>query len=203
MRNAKTWSSLAGLILAVVAGVFAVEKGYVNDPNDSGGETNHGITVQVAREHGYTGAMASLPKGMAQDIYIARYIVAPKFDKVLVQSPAVGTKLVDAGVNAGPARAATWFQQAINDLSRGGRDYQKITADGVIGVATLSAYGKLEQKRGSVKACELTLKMLDGYQTAHYTRLAQGKANSSFIVGWLDHRIGNVPAERCFEEVAQ
>lgn len=199
--NAKAWSGLGALVLAVVAGVFAIEGGYVDDPNDSGGETNHGITVAVAREHGYTGAMASLPKGMAQDIYISRYIKAPKFDQVLMRSPAVGTKLVDIGVNAGPGRAATWFQQSINDLSRAGRDYGQITADGAVGSRTLAAYRALEQRRGRVKACELTLKLLDGYQTAHYSRLAQGKANASFIVGWLDHRVGNVPAERCLETV--
>lgn len=201
MTKVKAWGSLGALVLAVVAGVFAVEDGYVNDPNDAGGETNHGITVQVAREHGYAGPMQNLPKGMAQDIYIKTYIEAPKFDRVLERSPAVGTKLVDIGVNAGPGRSARWFQQSLNDLSRAGRDYGQIVADGAVGSRTLAAYSALEQRRGRVKACELTLKLLDGYQTAHYTRLAQGKANASFIVGWLDHRVGNVPAERCLETV--
>ena len=197
----KVWTSLGAAVLAIVAGVFAVEGGYVNDPNDSGGATNHGITEQVAREHGYTGPMQSLPKGMAQDIYIATYIKAPKFDRVLALSPAVGTKLVDMGVNAGPGRATRWFQQSLNDLSRGGRDFDAVGVDGAIGPGTLGAYQALERKRGRVKACELTLKLLDGYQTAHYTRLAQGHANASFLVGWLDHRIGNVPGSRCEETV--
>lgn len=197
----KTWGSLSALVLAVVAGVFAIEGGYVNDRNDSGGETNHGVTVQVARDHGYAGPMKSLPKGMAQQIYIQTYIQAPKYDRVLLQSPAVGTKLVDIGVNAGPGRSTRWFQQALNDLSRAGRDYQQIQVDGAIGSHTLATYDALVQRRGRVKACELMLKMLDGYQSAHYTRLAQGKANASFLVGWLDHRIGNVPASRCAETV--
>ena len=198
---AKTWASIGALIIAVVGGVVATEGGYVNDPNDAGGATNHGITEQVAREHGYTGPMQSLPKGMAQDIYIATYIKAPKFDRVLALSPAVGTKLVDIGVNAGPGRATRWFQQSLNDLSRGGRDFGAVGVDGAIGPGTLGAYQALERKRGRAKACELTLKLLDGYQTAHYTRLAQGHANASFLVGWLDHRIGNVPGSRCEEAV--
>ena len=201
-NRAKPWPSLAALVVAVVGGVFAIEGGYVNDPNDSGGATNHGITEQVARQHGYTGPMQSLPKGMAQDIYIRSYIEQPKFDRVLAMSPAVGTKLVDAGVNAGPGRAARWFQQSLNDLSRAGRDYPPIKVDGAIGRDTLSAYAALEKRRGRVKACELTLKLLDGYQTAHYAQLAQGAANASFIVGWLDHRVGNVPLARCAESVA-
>ena len=197
------WKTLGALVAAVVAGVFAIEGGYVNDPNDAGGATNHGITEQVARQHGYAGPMQSLPKGMAQDIYISSYIEQPKFDRVLASSPAVGTKLVDIGVNAGTGRAARWFQQSLNDLSRAGRDYAVVTVDGAIGSRTLAAYRALEQKRGRVKACELMLKMLDGYQAAHYTRLAQGKANASFIVGWIDHRVGNVPASRCAETVQE
>lgn len=201
-RTTTTWASLSVLIAAVVAGVFAVEGGYVNDANDAGGETNHGVTAQVAREHGYTGPMASMPKGMAQDIYIATYIKTPKFDLILAQSPAVGTKVVDAGVNAGPVRAARWLQQSINDLSRGGRDYGRIAVDGRIGPGTLGAYQALERRRGRIKACELTLKLLDGYQAAHYSALARTHSNASFMVGWVDTRIGNVPPSRCAETVS-
>lgn len=197
----KTWASLGALILAVVGGVVAVEGGYVNDKNDAGGETNHGITAQVAREHGYDGPMQSLPVEKARDIYAHTYIHTPKFDRVLARSPAVGAKVVDIGVNAGPARAARWLQQSLNDLSRGGRDFTLVAVDGDIGARTIAAYSALEKRRGRVKACELTLKLLDGYQTAHYSALAKGPANSSFIVGWLDHRIGNVPASRCSETV--
>lgn len=180
--------------------MFAIEGGYVNDPNDSGGATNHGITEQVARQHGYTGPMQSLPKGMAQDIYIRSYIEQPA-DRV-GHVARRGHQAGGRGVNAGPGRAARWFQQSLNDLSRAGRDYPPIKVDGAIGRDTLSAYAALEKRRGRVKACELTLKLLDGYQTAHYAQLAQGAANASFIVGWVDTRVQNVPLARCAESVA-
>lgn len=197
------WKTLGTLLAAVIGSVLWIEGGYVNDPNDAGGATNHGITEQVARDHGYTGPMQSLPKGMATDIYTGTYIQAPRFDGVLRISPAVGTELVDSGVNAGTGRAARWFQQSVNDLSRYGRDYPMIAVDGVIGTSTLDAYRSLEKKRGRIKACELTLKLMDSYQAAHYAKLAQSKANASFIVGWLDHRIGNVPPSRCAETVGE
>ena len=199
---AKTWVNVGALALAVIGGVVVLEGGYVNDPNDAGGATNHGVTEQVAREHGYEGPMQELPEDTARSIYAETYIKAPRFDRVLSMSPAVGTKLVDIGVNAGPGRAGRWFQQALNDMSRGGLDYAPVDVDGAVGPRTLTAYRALEQRRGRVKACELMLKMLDGYQTAHYTRLAQGRANASFLVGWVDHRIGNVPVNRCAETVA-
>ncbi|MDH5855683.1 glycoside hydrolase family 108 protein [Lampropedia aestuarii] len=198
----KNWGSLSVLIAAVIAGVVAIEGGYSNDPNDSGGETNHGITVAVARDHGFTGAMADLTVEKAQEIYAESYIKKPKFDLVLALSPAVGAKLTDIGVNAGPGRAARWLQQSLNDLSRGGRDYAIVAADGDIGPRTIAAYEALVKRRGRIKACELTLKLLDGYQAAHYSTLAKGVANSSFMVGWVDHRLGNVPLSRCDESVS-
>jgi len=197
----KVWASLGALVFAVVGGVVAIEGGYVNDPNDAGGETNHGITVAVAREQGYDGPMLSMPVETARNIYAGKYIKAPKFDRVLTKSPAVGMKLVDIGVNAGQGRAARWFQQSLNDLSRGGRDYRAMAVDGDIGPGTMAAYAALERRRGRVKACELTIKLLESYQTAHYVALAKGPANSSFIVGWIDHRVGNVPLIRCAESV--
>lgn len=197
MNRAKVWPSIGALAIAVVAALFAVEGGYVNDPNDSGGATNHGITEQVAREHGYTGPMQSLPKGMAQDIYIATYIKAPKFDRVLALSPAVGTKLVDMGVNAGPGRASRWFQVALNHLSRGGQDYAQVAVDGQIGAQSIAAYRALENKRGRVKACELAVKLIDAQQGTHYMSLNK----PMFIVGWADHRLGNVPLARCADSV--
>lgn len=200
--NGKVWGSLGALVLAVVGSVVAIEGGYVSDPNDRGGETNHGITVAVAREHGYTGPMRSMPKGMAQDIYIKTYIVLPGFDRVLAMSPAVGEKLIDFGVNAGPIRAARTFQGALSDLSRGGRDYTPPDIDGIVGPGTLGAYAALERKRGRVKACELVLKLIDGRQAVHYSVLSQNPGQSTFIVGWLDNRIGNVPLSRCNERVA-
>ena len=45
----KVWASAGAAIIAIVAGVFAVEGGYVNNPDDPGGETNHGVTVASAR----------------------------------------------------------------------------------------------------------------------------------------------------------
>ena len=194
----KVWTSLGAAVLAIVAGVFAMEGGYVNNPADPGGETNHGVTVAVAREHGYQGPMRELPKETAQQIYIGSYVEGPGFHRVIAMSPAVGEKLVDAGVNAGTARSARWFQQALNHLSRGGADFPLVATDGQIGAKTLAAYQALERKRGRIKACELVLKLLDAQQGTHYMSLNQ----PTFIVGWADARLGNVPLARCADSVA-
>ena len=196
-QGGKTWASLGAAVLAIVAGVFAVEQGYSNNPADPGGETNHGITVAVARQDGYTGPMRDLPKERAEAIYIQGYVARPGFELIIAISPAVGQKLVDAGVNAGTSRASRWFQVALNHLSRGGQDYALVAVDGQIGAQSIAAYRALENKRGRVKACELAVKLIDAQQGTHYMSLNK----PMFIVGWADHRLGNVPLARCADSV--
>ena len=53
------------------------EGGYVNHPNDKGGPTRFGITERVARAHGYSGAMALLPRNEAAAIYRRLYWLRP------------------------------------------------------------------------------------------------------------------------------
>ncbi len=72
-QTSKVWASLGAAVLAIAAGVFAVEGGYSNNPADPGGETNHGVTVAVARSHGYDGPMREMPKETAQQTSAATW----------------------------------------------------------------------------------------------------------------------------------
>lgn len=183
-----------GTVSAIIAAVLMLEGGYVNDPVDPGGETNHGITKRVAEAHGYKGSMRDIPANLVQDIYLKDYIEKPGFMPMVELQPAVATKLIDAGVNAGPYRSSVWFQQSLNALNRGGKDFPSIKVDGRVGATSIQSYKSLEKARGKIKACELTLKAMDGFQTMHYLNLV--KLNK-FTVGWLDNRVGNVPLSAC------
>lgn len=194
-KNQKTGVGvgIGGAAALIIAAVMNIEGGYVNDPKDPGGETNHGITVAVARQNGYKGSMKDLPVELAQQIYYQDYIVKPGFTPMVEIQPAVAEKLIDAGVNTGTTRPSRWFQSSLNTLSRGGTDYPQINVDGKVGPATIGAYQSLERKRGAVKACELTIKLLDAQQATYYTSLNM----PTYQVGWLDNRIGNVPLSKC------
>lgn len=194
--NLKKGLGASTAVAAIVAAIFAVEGGYVNDPRDPGGETNHGITKRVAVANGYTGPMIALAPSVAEAIYTNEYIYSPGYDQVVELSPAVGHKVVDAGVNAGTSRSSRWLQTALNALNRGGKDYPPIYVDGRVGPSTVSAYKALQKVRGKVPACELILKLLDAQQAAHYMSL--GHLNV-YTPGWVAHRIGNVPLSRCKE----
>ena len=187
-------AGVTGVAAAIIAAVFALEGGYTNNPKDPGGATNHGITEQVARNNGYQGHMRDLSKDAAQSIYYESYIVKPGYAPLIGIQPAVAEKLVDIAVNTGPARSSRWFQTGLNALNRDGKDYPDLKVDGQVGPATIRAYQSLETSRGKVKACELMIKALEGQQAYHYLSLTNLE---TFTVGWLDHRIGNVPLSKC------
>lgn len=194
MVQKPTVKQTSGAVAFIVAAIFAVEGGYVFDPKDPGGETNHGVTKAVAIQSGYTGAMRDMPQETATNIYVTNYINKPGYGEIITLSPAVGQKLVDAGVNVGPDRSSRWFQTALNSLSRGGSDFPLSYVDGKVGVGTATTFSKLQAKRGKVKACELIIKLVDAQQAMHYVSLTK---LSQYTPGWVDHRIGNVPLSRC------
>lgn len=194
--NKKAAGGAVGVIGAIILAVLGVEGGYVNNPKDPGGETNHGVTKQVAVANGYTSPMIEMPQEVAVEIYTKQYADKPGFTPFATLSPAVTHKLIDAGVNTGPTRPAKWLQVSLNSLNRGGRDYPAIQVDGKVGPGTYAAYQGLVKVRGKVKACELVLKAIDAQQGSYYLSLTN---LPDFTVGWLDHRIGNVPLSRCKE----
>ena len=184
-----------GAVVAIILGsVFAVEGGYVNDKDDPGGETNHGITKAVAIKNGYVGPMISMPKETAGEIYYKNYIKGPGFEPMINISPAVTEELVDSGVNMGPPRPSRWFQESLNSLSRGCKDYACIAVDGQVGASTIGAYQKLQKARGHIQACQLVIKLLDAKQAVYYMGLTN---LNKYTPGWVANRVGNVPLSKC------
>ena len=194
------------VVAAILTAVFSMEGGYVNNPKDPGGETNHGVTKKVAASHqevlatqyGWNGDMKGLTKEMAAEVYVEDYIIKPGFLEFTTISPAIAHKLVDAGVNTGVSRPSRWFQEGLNSLSRDGKDYPKVQVDGKVGAGTVNAYKALQRKRGKVPACKAMIKLLDGKQLNHYTSLNM----PDFTYGWIANRIGNVPLEKCDEDAS-
>jgi lysozyme family protein len=166
------------------------EGGYVNDPNDRGGETNHGITVAVARENGYSGPMAAMTADQAKAIRRAKYWIKPGIYLIAPLSERVAAEVYDTGVNMGTGTAAMFLQRALNALNRQATDYPDIAVDGGIGRATASALTSLINVRGKDRAEAALLKMLNCLQGARYVELAELRsANEQFELGWFENRI--------------
>lgn len=184
---------IAGAIALIVASVFAVEGGYVNDPRDPGGETNHGVTKRTAVANGYRGDMRALTKERAQSIYVSQYIERPGYVPIVERDIRVGEETIDSGVNAGTGRSSRWFQECLNAFNNGGRDYQDIAIDGQIGPASLRAFDALRARRGADLAGTLMVRCQDALQAGHYLTLAKANPKfQAFTVGWFRTRIRNV-----------
>jgi lysozyme family protein len=184
---------IAAAALAMIASVIAVEGGYVNHPADPGGETNMGITKQVASANGYTGPMRSLPREVAESIYFDRYLVQPGYAPLVDVDVAVTEELFDTAVNMGPARPGRWFQQSINAACDAG-----LVVDGKVGPATVAAFRSCQGTIAPAELCGTMLDLLDAAQRAEYHRLVRRNASLKvFYRGWINKRIGNVDRKAC------
>ena len=93
------------------------EGGYVNHPEDPGGETNLGVTKRVYAESGGPKEMKDLPGEDVAPIYKKNY-----WDKMKCDDLPSGLDLCvfDFGINAGPGRAAKYLQTLIGTKADGG-----------------------------------------------------------------------------------
>ncbi|WP_218240430.1 glycoside hydrolase family 108 protein [Comamonas fluminis] len=179
--------------------LIAREGGYVFDPQDSGGETNYGITVATARAYGYTGLMRELPKSTALTIYLKRYWVEPNFHKVAEIYTALADTLLDFGVLAGQSTAAKQLQRALNVLNRNEQDWPDLVADGRIGTITLSALRALLAKRGK-EGGGVLFGMVCAQQSVYLLELAERRPKDErFEYGWqLNRALGEFMSGKSF-----
>ena len=142
------------------------EGGYSNNPSDPGKETMWGVTLGCAREYGYIGQMAELPRDTAKAIYFKKYwlfIGADQYDG------AVGFQVFDAAVNHGPTEAAKLLQHAAG-----------VPADGDIGPQTQAAIASF-----SVPALILR------FNAARLRFYGELSTFPTFGRGWTTNRIPN------------
>ena len=119
----------------IIEVVLEHEGGYVNDPDDLGGETNFGITKRF-----YPNVdIKNLTKEQAKKIYHQDYWRPAKCDEVPAKLRHI---YFDMWVNFGRGGAVKVLQRAANAKNR-----EKIDVDGGIGPATLKAIQNLELER--------------------------------------------------------
>jgi lysozyme family protein len=139
---------------------------YSNNPKDSGGETNFGITAAVARAYGYNGSMRDMPVSTAKAIYRAKYWLK-QFDDMPY---AVAFQVFDGAVNSGVGQSVKWLQRAVG-----------VKDDGIIGPLTMAAIGKTDP-----------LAIVIRYNAARLTFLTDLAAWPTFGRGWTNRIAGNL-----------
>jgi lysozyme family protein len=145
----------------IIDRILLTEGGYVNDPNDAGGETKFGISKRAHPDIN----IKALTKDQARDILVQDYIIDPGFDALPPGS--LREQLIDFGFHSGPKAAIRALQQVLGT-----------TVDGTLGPGTLAALAKRDAlrvnnelvKRRVMLLCDITVKR---------------PANLRFLSGWL------------------
>ena len=118
--------------------IVAREGGFVNDPDDPGGATNHGVTIHTMRHLGLdldgdgrvTAAdVRRLSRAQAVDIFLVHYFAKPGIANLPLQ---IQPSVFDMYVNAG-SHAVRILQRLLTRLGWSLQD------DGAIGPKTLAA----------------------------------------------------------------
>lgn len=148
------------------------EGGYVNDPDDPGGETKFGVSQ---RQYPHLD-IANLTLQNAKIIYYRDYWLPLKLD--CFDGPAgerIAQEIFDTAVNMG-TRAATYIaQRAVNFLG------ESVTEDGVMGAQTLAALSKWCSRDP-----EALFKVLNGFQFVYYYKIiTREPAKGKYARGWM------------------
>jgi lysozyme family protein len=124
--------------------VLKYEGGYVNDPNDKGGETNFGISKAAYP----TLDIKNLTKEDAKKIYRINY-----WDQLRLEAFPQRARLIvfDAAVNQGQTRAIMMVQRTLG-----------VSADGSLGKITLMAFANMTEV-GFIKS--FAARRLQSYMT--------------------------------------
>lgn len=144
------------------------EGGYVNDPDDPGGETRWGISKRSYPDLD----IANLTEEQACAIYYRDWWRRYKYD--LIEDATVAAKVLDLSVNMGPSAAHKCLQRALHACGR--RD---VVIDGIIGPQTLAAVNAANPL--------MLLAALRAEAAAYYRSLVQNDPKrSKYLNGWLN-----------------
>lgn len=162
-------------INAALDKVSGIEGGYVNDPVDRGGETNHGITLKFLQsvQPGATSAsLKALDKKQARVLFDQHFVKAPGLNKLpdVAQAEAVALS-----INAGPTRAIKVLQRAAG-----------VEEDGRIGPGTIAAIKRLTNDQIKVA--------VDGY---YHGIVKANPSQKRFLNGWLNRSaiVSSIPED--------
>jgi lysozyme family protein len=165
----------------MVQQILAREGGFVNDPDDSGGATNFGVTRAALSK--WLGRAATvdevknLTRKTAEAIFLQDYFLAPRINLLPERTQPF---VFDFSVNSGPSRAIKAVQSVCQDAG-----FDPKGVDGKIGPGTLRAAQDADKAMGAWFLAALVQNREDFYHAIVAAKPSQKK----FLKGWLAHRI--------------
>ena len=151
--------------------LLKVEGGYSDDKHDKGGKTKYGIIEEEARNFGYKGDMQDLTIDFAKNIYLKKYYLGNKLDKV--NNDKVALSICDWTVNSGKNGIKN-AQAALNRIAG-----TNLEVDGIIGNKTLEALNTVDSEK--------FLEVYHNLQRIYYKgKVEADRTQEKFLTGWLN-----------------
>lgn len=171
------------------------EGGYVNDPDDVGGETYNGVSRvynpswsgwEIIDECKNMVSCDQFPECLddkddlqesVHAFYKAKYWDVNRLDDFPQDT---AEEMFDTGVNMGTGRAGRFLQTALNYMNRNGSLFSELTVDGKIGPASLSALAKCQKDE------DVLMAMLNTLQGKHYMEyMDKSPSQKKYARGWF------------------
>jgi lysozyme family protein len=175
------------------------EGGYVDDPDDRGGETYRGVArkfhpkwpgweiVDKLKAEHQTDFEKQLDENQELQKLVESFYREFFWKPILgdqINDQALANELFDTGVNQGTGSVVKYWQESLNLLNRNGKDYADIAVDGRAGEETLKATDAF-LKRNDGRSDKL-LKVLNLMQGWRYIEQARkDPTQRKFMHGWL------------------
>ena len=134
--------------------------GYVNDPDDSGGETKFGVARNANPDLNIT----ELTWDQAKAAYYVRYWLAGKCDRL---TPRTAVLHFDGCVNHGIKRANMFLQRAIG-----------VNPDGIVGPVTLA-------KAATLPTISMCNNICDQREQFYRSIVDNNPTQAKYLAGWL------------------
>ena len=144
------------------------EDGYVNDPDDSGGETRYGISKKSYPDVD----IFTLTIDKAMYLYRRDYWDVMNLNEI--KSNIISSEIFDTGINMGRRAAIKIAQKALNFLG------EDLIEDGIIGPKTIFALN-----RWCLKDERALFVCLNGFQFMRYSKITKSNTRlMRFSRGW-------------------
>ncbi len=162
------------------------EGGYVNDPDDAGGETYRGIARRYNPQwEGWDLIDDTKPNidGVQLDPYVRKFYEERYWDVNLLDEfpQSVANEMFDTGVNMGIGRAAKFLQESLNYLNRNEGLFMDLVVDGDIGPASMNGLMALKPDDEAI-----LLTMLNVCQGRHYMEyMKKSPTQEKYARGWF------------------
>ena len=147
------------------------EGGYVDDPDDAGGETNFGISKRSYPDLD----IKNLTVGQAKEIYYRDYWQPVRAESLRHQR--LAESVFDFGVNSGKRRASKYLQFAINLLVTDKR-LNRLAIDGYIGLRTT-------RRLYYVNDLDRLFLLYSFNRLIYYRKLARRSSQRDFLYSWI------------------